>query len=122
MEDENDIRLRRLFASSESVEQDPAFVAAVSRQVAAHRRGRRIRRSLVAALLGVTAAALAVLLAPFAPIPDGSVGMSLLRLPEWLDDVAKLGLGRLSANPYMYLLLAAGVLPIAGTAWLMRRV
>jgi hypothetical protein len=121
MDDENDIRLRRLFASSEPVEQDPAFVAAVSRQVAAHRRSRRIRRSLLAALLGVAAAALAVLLAPFAPIPDGSVGMSLLRLPEWLDDAARLGVGRLPSSPYLYLALAAGVLPIAVTAWLMRR-
>ncbi len=121
MEDENDNRLRRLFASSGSVEQDPEFVAAVSRQVAAQRRGRRIRRSLVAALLGVTAAALAVLLAPFAPMPDGSVGMSLLRLPEWLDYAARLGVGHLPTSPYLYLALAAGVLPIAATAWLMRR-
>ena len=121
MEDENDSRLRRLFASSGSVEQDPEFVAAVSRQVAAQRRGRRIRRSLVAALLGVTAAALAVLLAPFAPMPDGSVGMSLLRLPEWLDYAARIGLGRLPTSPYLYLALAAGFLPIAATAWLMRR-
>lgn len=121
MEDENDNRLRRLFASSGSVEQDPAFVAAVSRQVAVHRRNRRIRRSLVAVVLGVAAATLAVLLAPYAPLPDGSVGMSLLRLPEWLDTAARIGLGRLPTSPYLYLALATGFLPIAATAWLMRR-
>ena len=29
--------------------------------------------------------------------------------------------GRLPTSPYLYLSLAAGVLPIAATAWLMRR-
>jgi hypothetical protein len=121
MDDEDDFRLRRLFASAESVVPDPDFVAAVSRKVAVQRRRRRVRRTLLAASLGIAAAGLAVLLSPFAPIPNGSVGMSLLRLPEWLDYAARLGLGSLPASPYVYLVLAAGVLPLAGTAWLVRR-
>jgi hypothetical protein len=72
-------------------------------------------------MLGVAAAALAVLLAPYAPLPDGALGMSLLRLPERLDDAAQLGAGHLSTSPYVYLVLAACLLPMAGTAWLMRR-
>jgi hypothetical protein len=52
---------------------------------------------------------LAVCLAPYAP----------LSLPDTLARV-----GDATAHPlptYLYLVIAAGVLPLAGTAWLLRR-
>jgi O-antigen/teichoic acid export membrane protein len=122
MDDLTDEKLKRLFATAAVVEADPAFVTAVSREVAIHRQRRRIRTVGMLVLAALLALALAVLLAPFAPVVDGSFGLSLLQLPERLDDAASLMIGRLAPiSPFVYLTLAACVLPLAGTAWLVRR-
>lgn len=113
MNDNPDQDLRRLFAQSEPVGADESFVASVAAQVAV-RRGRQRQRRLVMVVLGaVLAAALSVWLAPYAP----------LSLPGTVADAAQMvaqgGAPRLPG--YLYMVIAALALPLAGTAWLLRR-
>ncbi len=109
MSETTDERLRRLFAQAEPVAAEESFVAAVTTQVTAQRRRQRQRRVGLFALCAVVLAVLAAWLAPYAPVA----------LPAEIADTAQLGVSRLPV--YLYLVLAACVLPLAGTAWLVRR-
>ena len=79
-------------------------------------------------LTGVCAAtviALAVTLAPFAP-GSGAFSQSLFHFPDQLTGAAlsaasPAGRWHLPTTPWVYLVIAACVLPLAGTAWLVRR-
>jgi O-antigen/teichoic acid export membrane protein len=115
--------LKRLFAQHACLPPDAGFTAAVSQQIARRRRRRALRSVTVAIALSIAAAGLAVLLAPFAPVPDPSLTTTLLRLPETLGDAALAHVTRLD-EPYLifvYLAVATCALPLAGVFWLMRR-
>jgi hypothetical protein len=120
MNEASDDRLRQVFAASAQLGPDESFVATVSRNVAARRRRRGYLRTGLIAASVLLALVLAVTLAPFAPVPKASLGMSMVRLPELLVGLVQAGFGR-SLSPYLYLPLLAAVLPLAGTAWLVRR-
>lgn len=108
--------LRRLFAQVEPVAPDEAFVAGVAVQVAARRSRQRYRRLAMAVLCVVAAVALSVGLAPYAPlsVPEGAVA----GITHAADAVQG---GAVRLPLYLYLAIAAGLLPLAGTAWLLRR-
>ncbi len=109
MSETNDERIRRLFAQSEPVAAEESFVAAVSLQVSARRGRQRFRRVAFAALFAVVVAVAAIWLAPYAPVA----------LPDEIAETAKMGVR--SIPFYLYLVLGAAVVPLAGTAWLVRR-
>ncbi|MET0281190.1 MAG: hypothetical protein ABW278_08700 [Steroidobacteraceae bacterium] len=122
----HDDDLRRLFANGVQVPADEGFVAAVTLRVAARRRQQRWQRLALRGLLALAVAGLALLLAPYAPVSPGSPATALLQLPENAAGIAQSGLGQYSALQwprlnYLYLSLVAGLLPLAGTAWLLRR-
>jgi hypothetical protein len=109
MSEDPDQNLRRLFARAGDVAADEAFVAGVAMRVSAQRSRQRARRLGLTVLAAAAGVLLAVCLAPYAP----------LSLPDTLARV-----GDATAHPlptYLYLVIAAGVLPLAGTAWLLRR-
>ena len=116
-----DESLRRLFAQGEEVAADESFVVSVATEVAVQR-ARRRQRKLGLTVIGVMlAAGLSLWLAPYAPmaLPDAVAGAA--------DAVAGAAAGAaahgqaLRLPTYLYLMIAAGVLPLAGTAWLLRR-
>ncbi len=109
MSETTDVRLQRVFAQSEPVAAEESFVAAVSLQVAARRGRRRVRKVALVALFAVAVAAVAFWLAPYAPVA----------LPDQVANAAKSGVIRVPY--YLYLVLGAVALPLAGTAWLLRR-
>lgn len=124
MNNDSDDDMRRLFATGDSVGPDEAFVARISTQVASRRRWSRIRTVLVTTALAATGFTLAVGLAPLAPSVPGAKGalsLSLLRLPEQMTGLVLSGIHQLPASPWLYMIVAACVLPLAGTAWLVRR-
>lgn len=104
--------LKRLFAQGREVAPDEAFVAAVATTVAARRGRQRARRLGLAVLCVAAALGLSVWLAPYAPlaVPDALAGAA---------DAAQGSAVRLPA--YLYLAIASGLLPLAATAWLLRR-
>jgi hypothetical protein len=109
MSEAQDEQLRRLFAQSGTVAAEESFVAAVSLQVAAKRGQRRNLRIALVSLFVVMVTMLAAWLAPFAPVA----------LPEQIAQTAQMDVSRIP--PYFYWVLAGVVLPLAGTAWLVRR-
>lgn len=109
MSEAQDEQLRRLFARGAAVAAEESFVAAVSVQVAARRRQRRFRKIALVSLFAVMGVVLAFWLAPFAPVA----------LPEQLAETATMDVSRFPT--YFYWVLAGVVLPLAGTAWLVRR-
>jgi hypothetical protein len=111
MNQTTDEKLRRLFAQQPEIAPEEAFVAGVAMAVAAQRSRLRLRRIAVAVLAAGVAVLLSVWLAPYAPVS----------LP---DAMARAGAsaavpGRLPL--YLYLVMAAGALPLAATVWLLRR-
>jgi hypothetical protein len=105
----SDDALRRLFAQAPPVAAEESFVASVAMQVATQRAHRRRWRVVRMALVMMLVAAIAAWLAPYAP----------LTLP---DELAATAQQRAQSLPlYLYLILGAAVLPLAGTAWLVRR-
>ncbi len=113
---------KRLFAQAPLVGADDAFVAQVADGVAARRRTMRARRAVLLVLACAIAAWLAVLLAPVAPsiAAVSALGDSLLNLPDRIGNAAEDVRGVPGAL-YLWLVLAALVLPLAGVAWLSRR-
>ncbi len=109
MSETSDERLRRVFAQGEPVAAEESFVVAVSLQVAARRGQRRHRKVALVALLAVVVVVVATWLAPYAPVA----------LPDQVANAAQLGVSRVPF--YLYLVLGAVALPLAGTAWLLRR-
>ncbi len=109
MSETTDEQLRRVFAQGAPVQAEESFVAEVAVQVAARRVRQRYRKFTLMALCAVTVGVLAAWLAPYAPVT----------LPEQIADTAQLDVSRVPL--YLYLVLAAAVLPLAGTAWLVRR-
>ena len=109
MNETSDESLRRLFAQAEPVVPEESFVAAVASQLVARRlRQRRLRAALAAAAV-LAAVVVAAWLAPYAPL-------------SWPVDVAATARQRAVQVPfYLYLVLAAAVLPLLGTVWLVRR-
>jgi hypothetical protein len=118
--------LRRLFATDGSTGADEVFVARINAEVARQRRWQAYRRSTLSAAAAIVALALAVTLAPIAPGAGDALSLSLLRLPDLatgaaLQEVARPGSWQLRTNPWLYFVVVAAVLPLAGTAWLVRR-
>ncbi len=122
MSETSDDDLKRLFAQSPLLAADDAFVAQVAAGVAVRRRRLRVRRAAVMTLLCAVATVFAVLLAPVAPSVTSvsALGGSLLDLPDQIGNAA-VEVGNLPGALYLWLVLAAIVLPLAGVAWWSRR-
>jgi hypothetical protein len=123
MNDASDDRFRRLFATAPEVGPDESFVEAMRVGVAARRRR---RQAGILALWMAAVATLSVLLAPYAPVEEVSrAGSSLLQLPEMAARVMQQRAGAVYSGiqlpAYLYFVLAGGILPLAATAWLLRR-
>jgi hypothetical protein len=123
MNDASDDRFRRLFATAPEVGADETFVEALRVGVAARRRR---RHAGILALWMATVVTLSVLLAPYAPLGKLSwAGLSLLQLPEtaagMMQDGAGTAYSGIQLPSYLYFVLAGGILPLAATAWLLRR-
>ena len=131
MDEIPDDRLRRLFANAPVVAPEAAFVAAVTAGIQARRRGRRRVTAVLLSMAALAVLGLAVVLAslepsvPLAP-PVGlasSAGALLLQFPERLGAAVQDMGGAVAASladPLMLFVLAAVLLPLAGTAWLLR--
>jgi 2-methylisocitrate lyase-like PEP mutase family enzyme len=122
MTDTSDDALKRLLAQAPQVGADAAFVESIARKVAERRSARRARRVLLVAVLPVLAICLAIVLAPLAPVASlADAGGALLGLPHDVGSAAA-SAGRMPGAFYLGLALAAVVVPLAGAAWLSRRV
>ena len=112
---------KRLFAQAPVPCSDEVFVATIAADVARRRAAWRTRRVAFTALLCMAALALALLLAPFAPVtPASQLGSSLLELPDHVRAAATTA-SHWPGALYMGIALAAVALPLAGAAWLARR-
>jgi hypothetical protein len=112
--------MRRLFAQGAPVPADEGFVAAVTQRVTARRRQLLWQRWALRGVAVLAVVGLAMILAPYAPVSANSPTTALLQLPESAASIATLG--QWPPFSYLYLSLAAGLLPLAGTAaWLLRR-
>lgn len=122
MSEASDDILKRIFAQAPMVGADEGFVASLARDVAARHRARRARRNVLLALACAGAVGLAWLLAPLALTTSlSSVGSTLLSLPDQLGVTAQEA-SRLPGVLLIEILLVAVALPLAATAWLVRRV
>ena len=121
MSEASEETLKRVFAQAPVVGADEGFVALLGAAAGARRQARRVRRIVLLTLLPIAAVGVAILLAPLAlTMSVSSIGNALLGLPDQLGASAQ-SASHLPGALYIGLTLAAIVLPLAGAAWLSRR-